>query len=252
VRARTVGSATVLALLLALGAIGAGAAEVPIPAPPVRWVTDTVGFLTPAARAALDRHLEASARSTGTQVLVWIGETTGDTPTEDWTVRAFERWRVGQQGLDNGLVLFVFAGDRKVRVEVGYGLEGQVPDVVASRVIREVVVPRIQAGDTDGAVAAGVAALLEAVGGEAVTTPGRAAPGVDAGGRPAQGPTVGQVVLFVILGIGFVILFITNPTLAMYLLITILSGGRGGGFGGGGGFSGGGGRSGGGGATGSW
>lgn len=213
-------------------------------------MSDSVGFLSPGARAALDAHLEASARSTGNQVLVWIGETTGDTPTEDWTVRAFERWRVGQKGLDNGLVLFVFAGDRKARVEVGYGLEDRVPDVIASRVIREMVVPRIQSGDHDGAVAAGVGALLEAIGGPPADATGRPAPTADGRGRPAQGPSPGQIVLFVILGVGFVILFITNPTLAIYLLFSILSGGRGGG--GGGGFSGGGGRSGGGGATGSW
>lgn len=215
-------------------------------------MTDTVGFLSPETRTALERHLEASARSSGNQVLVWIGDSSGDTPVEDWTVRAFERWRVGQKGLDNGLVLFVFAGDRTVRVEVGYGLEDRVPDVVASRVIREVMVPRIQAGDRDGAVTAGVGALLEAIGVPPATAAERPAPAADGRGRPAQGPTPGQIVLFVILGIGFVILFITNPTLAMYLLISILSGGRGGGVGGGGGFSGGGGRSGGGGATGSW
>lgn len=225
----------------------------PIPPPPDRWVTDSVGFLSPEASAALETRLEASARLSGNQILVWIGDSTGDTPTEDWTVRAFERWRVGQKGLDNGLVLFVFAGDRKARVEVGYGLEDRVPDVIASRVIREVVVPRIQTGDHDGAVAAGVGALLEAIGVPPATAAERPAPAADGRGRPAQGPSPGQIVLFVVLGIGFVILFITNPTLAMYLLISILSGGRGGGFGGGGGgFSGGGGRSGGGGATGSW
>ena len=79
-------------------------------------------------------------------------------------MRTFAAWRVGRKGLDDGLVLFVFAKDRKVRIEVGYGLEDQVPDAIASRIIREVIVPRIQAGDQDGALAAGVGALLEAIG----------------------------------------------------------------------------------------
>jgi len=227
------------------------AAETPIPPPPARFVTDTVGLLSPQARATLDAQLEAYARSSGNQVVVWIGQTTGDTPTEDWTVRTFERWKVGQKGLDNGLVVFIFSADRKVRVEVGYGLEDRVPDVVAVRVIREVMAPRMQAGDADGAVAAGLNALVAAISGQpdglggAGQAPGRSA--------PAKQLSTGQIILFALLAIGFVILLITNPSLALYLLFTVLSGGRGGGYsGGGGGFSGGGGRSGGGGATGSW
>ncbi len=229
------------------------AAETAIPPPPARFVTDTVGLLSPQARATLDAQLEAYARSSGNQVVVWIGETTGDTPTEDWTVRTFERWKVGQKGLDNGLALFIFTADRKVRVEVGYGLEDRVPDVVAVRVIREVMAPKMQAGDVDGAVAAGLNALVAAISGQpdglggAGPAPGRSA--------PAKELTTGQMIFFALLAIGFIILLITNPSLALYLLFTVLSGGRGGGGGfggGGGGFSGGGGRSGGGGATGSW
>jgi len=189
-------------------------------------------------------------------VVVWIGDTTGDAPTEDWTVRAFERWKVGQRSLDNGLVLFIFSVDRKVRVEVGYGLEERVPDVVAARLIRETIVPRIQAGDRDGAVAAGVNALVAAISGEPEAAGGVAPSGQRPGGAaPAQKLSTGQVILFALLAVGFLILLITNPSLALYLLFSILSGGRGGGLsggGGGGGFSGGGGRSGGGGATGSW
>jgi uncharacterized protein len=235
-----------LLLVLLLGPSLAGAAEVPIPPAPTRWVTDPAGFLSPGAQAAVEARLQAYGRSTGNQVLVWIGDTTGDTPVEEWTVRAFERWKVGQKGLDNGLVLFLFVADRKVRVEVGYGVEDRVPDVTAIRVVREVIAPRIQAGDRDGAVAAGVDALLAALGGEPEGGAGRAAP------APARKLGTGQVILFALLGIGFLILLATNPSLALYLLFSILSGGRGGGYGGGGGFSGGGGRSGGGGATGSW
>lgn len=240
-------------LFLLASALPLAAAEVPIPPPPTRWVTDTTGFISPQLRASLDQRLASYARATGAQVLVWIGKTTGDTPTEDWTVRAFARWKVGQKGLDNGLVLFIFTQDHKIRVEVGYGLEDRVPDVIASRIIRNIMTPRIQAGDNDGAVSAGVSALLSAIGGSSSSETGQ---------RPLRGGTgrargaghvgLGQIILFVILGIGFLFLLITNPTLALYLLFSILSGGRGGGGFGGGGFSGGGGRSGGGGATGSW
>ncbi len=240
-----------LLLLVLAVVLPVQAAEVPVPPSPARWVTDSADFISPQLRTGLDRQLEYLARSTGTQILVWIGTTTGDTPTEDWTVRAFERWKVGQKGLDNGLVLFIFAQDKKVRIEVGYGLEDRIPDVTASRIIRNVIVPRIQAGDNDGAVMAGVQALVSALGEQGA---GAGAAGSRSGQRrPVRQIGLGQIIVFVILGIGFLFLLITNPTLALYLLFSILSGGRGGGGGfGGGGFSGGGGRSGGGGATGSW
>ncbi len=70
---------------------------------------------------------------------------------------------MGRKGLDDGLVLFVFPQDQKVRIEVGYGLEDKVPDAIASRIIRETIVPRIQAGDSNGAVVAGVQALMNAI-----------------------------------------------------------------------------------------
>jgi uncharacterized protein len=166
-------------------------------------------------------------------------------------VRTFAAWKVGRRGLDDGLVVFVLAKDRKIRIEVGYGLEERVPDAVASRVISEVIAPRIQAGDADGALDAGVGALLGAI------RPDLAGEGVapSAGGpvRQARRLTPLQLVFAGLLVVGFLVLLVTNPGHAFYLLVSILSGGRGGGGGGGGGgFSGGGGRSGGGGATGGW
>jgi uncharacterized protein len=233
---------------VALGACEAGAE---VPAAPTRWVTDSAGFLSEGTRQELDGRLESYERQGGHQILVWIGRTTGGIPLEDLTVRAFAAWKVGRKGLDDGLVLFVFADDRKVRVEVGYGLEGQVPDAIASRIIRETIVPRVQAGDRDGAIRTGIAALITAIEGQAAAPEPAAGP---ASGRPppsggAGSLGIGQIVLIGLGVLGFLILFATNPTLAIYLLFTILSGGRGTG---GGGYSGGGGRGGGGGASGSW
>jgi len=199
------------------------------------------------AASSLDSRLSAYEQSTGHQLIVYIGQTTGDAPIEDWAVRAFEKWRVGRKGIDDGLVLFIMAADRKLRIEVGYGLEGQVPDAIASRVINDVIVPRIQAGDRDGAVMSGMDAVMTVIGGG--TLPARR-------GRRGQQPlTLAQLIFYGIIGLIILIIFVTNPSLAMYLLFSILSGGgrRGGGDEwGGGGFSGGGGRSGGGGASGSW
>lgn len=233
-------------LLASLFGAGFLAAQAAPPAAPQRWVTDGPGLLSPAVRDRLDQRLEAYQHGTGHQVLVWIGTSTGGIPIEDWAARAFKAWKVGRKGLDDGLVLFVFTTDHTLRIEVGYGLEGQMPDVVASRIIRETIVPRLKGGDADGALGAGVERILKVVGGDAAAgarqTPDRA-------GAPL-GP-LGWIVI-VVLGLGLLALAITHPALAVWMLFSLLSGGRGGGGGGGGGWSGGGGRSGGGGASGSW
>jgi uncharacterized protein len=257
---------------------GAGPAAA-VPAAPVRWVTDPVGFLSPAVRDGLDARLREYQARTGHQVLVWIGGSTGGVPIEDFAVRAFAAWRVGRKGTDDGLAIFVLADDRAIRFEVGYGLEGQVPDAIASRIIGEVMVPRLKAGDRDGAVTHGVDATLGILDGQPASSieaqaatgtdlgaaPGAGAPGTQGapaypydGGRRGPRPSVHHSLLFIIcqwILIAAVLLFlITHPRLAFWLLMTIFSqsSGGGGGGGGGGGFSGGGGRSGGGGASGSW
>lgn len=238
--------------LFAGAALLAGQARADVPPAPTRWVTDPAGFLSEGARQELDGQLEAYQRQSGHHLLVWIGRTTGGLPLEDFTVQAFAAWKVGRRGLDDGLVLFVFSDDRRLRVEVGYGLEGQVPDAIASRVIRETLVPGIQSGDRDGALRAGVAALIAAIDGRAQAPAPGAAPSPE---RPPPAPRplgTGQMVLMAVLALAFLVLLVTNPSLALYLAFTVLSGGRGGGGSGGGGYSGGGGRSGGGGASGSW
>jgi uncharacterized protein len=238
----------ILALFCVLAGMLGGwllAAQAAPPPSPQHWVTDGPGLLSPAVRQTLDQRLEAYQKGTGHQVLVWIGTTTAGDPLEDWTVRAFAAWKVGRAGLDDGLVLFIFSGDRKVRLEVGYGLEGQVPDAVASRIIQDTIVPRLKAGDADGAVTAGVDQVLKVLGGDSAAPqaqdPGRA------GGAPL-GPLAW--ILIALAGLGFLALAATHPGLAIWLLFEVMSGGRGGG--GGSGWSGGGGRSGGGGASGSW
>jgi uncharacterized protein len=210
-------------------------------------VTDGSNLLSPAVREGLDQRLKAYQEGTGHQVLVWIGATTGGAPLEDWTVAAFAAWKVGRKGLDDGLVLFIFTRDQKVRMEVGYGLEGQVPDIVASRIIRETILPRLKGGDADGALHEGVDRILKVVGGDASAQQPQGQ-----GRRGGQPLGLGGWIVIGALGLAFLVLAITHPGMAIGLLFNIISSGRGGGGGGGGGWSGGGGRSGGGGASGSW
>ncbi len=235
----------------------------PAPPSPTRWATDTVGVLSPTARASLDARLEAYQYATGHQVVLWIGDSIGDTPLDEWAVRTFDAWNLGRTGQDDGVALLVLVKDRKIAIEVGYGLEGALPDAMASRIINDVMAPRLGAGDYDGAMQAGIEAILAAIEGKpwpgAAGATSEAARGHDRGdSRPMP---LGQKILFGLLAIGFLVLFVTNPRLAMMLLWSIVArggGGSGGGGGGGrsggsgGGFSGGGGRSGGGGARGGW
>jgi uncharacterized protein len=249
-KVRTFGLPT-LVLGLLVSAAHLNAAETPIPSAPTRWVTDTANFMSPSAASSLDSRLQAYEQSTGHQLIVYIDKTTGDAPIEDWAVRAFEKWKVGRKGIDDGLVLFIMAADRKLRFEVGYGLEGQVPDAIASRVINDVIVPRIQSGNRDAAVIDGMGAIMTVIGGGGV-------PAAQRGRRAPQPVSMAQLIFYGIIGLIILFVLITNPSLAMYLLFSILSGGGGGRRGnddwggGGGGFGGGGGRSGGGGASGSW
>lgn len=239
-------------LLFLFLAVVTHAAETPIPPTPTRWVTDTASFMSAEALRSLDTRLEAYERSSQHQLLVYIGKTTGDAPIEDWAVRAFKAWQVGRKGLDDGLVLFIMADDRRLRIEVGYGLEGQMTDALASRIINEIIVPRIQRGNRDDAVIAGVDAVVRVFNGQGLPVATVPAP------LPEQQPwTIWRLIFYGIVGILFLILLATHPSFALWLLINILSGNRrndshGGGGWGGGGFSGGGGRSGGGGASGKW
>jgi uncharacterized protein len=244
-------------------------AETPIPETPSEWVTDTANFLSPEAVRTLNARLSEYQQATGHQLIVYIAPTTGDTPVEDWAVRAFAKWKVGRKGLDDGLALFIMPQDRKIRIEVGYGLEAVIPDAIASRVINEVMVPRIQAAQRDEAVTAAIESLTGVIDKQAGALPPETQPSES---TPLSGL---RSIFYGIIGVLILGLLITHPSLALYFLTSILSGGRGsvrgggggvgwggdggsgwrdgGGFGwGGGGFSGGGGRSGGGGASGSW
>jgi uncharacterized protein len=235
--------------LLTIWMPAAAGAETAIPPAPTQWVTDTAALLSTQTRSDLNARLREYERETGHQVLVYVAPTTGGVPIEDWANRAFEQWKVGRKNLDDGLVLFIFPQDRALRIEVGYGLESRVPDVLASRIIRETIAPALQAGQPDQGVSAGVDRILQLAGGQA---PGNAAASGDSGNENAPELTPFQLVLIGLGILAIAIVAIRSPWLALYLLVNIL-GGRGGGGGfGEGGFSGGGGRSSGGGASGRW
>jgi len=236
-------SVRLLAAAAALLGLAAGAAgEIKIPPAPSQWLTDAAAFLSPGTADALNAELRSFDERTGHQVLVYIGKTTGGYPIEEFAVKSFEAWKPGRKGLDDGLVLFIMADDRKIRIEVGYGLEERVPDITAGRIINDIMVPRIQSGDRDGAVRAAVEAVTAAITGGALPEP-------DSSARQGRKSEIPTPIIILVVAV-FLVIFIKNPGFALWLLFNILGGGGRGG--GGGGFRGGGGRSGGGGASGGW
>jgi uncharacterized protein len=189
-----------------------------VPPTPREYVTDYAGVIGRQQATAIDDRLAQLERQTGHQVIAVFFPSLEGEPLEDFTIRCAERWKVGRKGLDDGAIFFAFVRDRRMRLEVGYGLEDKVPDAIASRLLDEDVRPAFAAGDFGGGVVALAGALESIFRGAAPPPPAR--PGRSSGGVP------GAVVLIVIV-----------------LLLRALLGGRRrywGGFGGWGGFSGGG------------
>jgi uncharacterized protein len=232
-----------------------------VPDKPQRYVTDRAGVFGPGQAEALNAKLEQFERETSNQFLVWVDRKVPESFTlEDFTVRAAEKWGPGGKKVDNGAVLFVFTEDRKARIEVGYGLEGVLPDVTAKRIIDDVMIPRFRAGDFPGGIAAAVDAMMAATRGEYKGTGSTRGEGR----RRQRGVSGGCVGFALFFGVFFVLpmIFRRNRLFRTHGGGGWWTGGGfggfggggfgGGGFGGGGGFSGGGGSFGGGGASGSW
>lgn len=134
-------------------------------------VTDLTGTLTPGQAAALEAKLRAFEQAKGSQVVVLVVPTTQPEEIEQYSIRVAEAWKLGRKGIDDGAILLVARDDRKVRIEVGYGLEGVLPDAIANRIIDEDIVPRFRAGDYYGGITAGVDRVLGVIQGEPLPEP---------------------------------------------------------------------------------
>lgn len=158
-------AAMALVLFLGMLALPAQAALAPVPALSAR-VTDTTQTLDEATRSQLTQQLADLEQRKGAQIAVLMVPTTGDESIEQYALRAFEQWKLGRKNVDDGILFVVAKNDRKLRIEVGYGLGGAVTDLLAGRIIREQVAPRFKQGDFAGGVAAGVDSLVKLVDGE--------------------------------------------------------------------------------------
>ena len=134
-------------------------------------VTDLTGTLTPDQVATLEAKLRAFEAARGSQVAVLIVPTTEPEAIEQFSIRVAETWKLGRKGVDDGAILIVARNDRKVRIEVGYGLEGALPDAIANRIIDEDIVPQFRRGDYYGGTTAGVDRMLSVIEGEPLPEP---------------------------------------------------------------------------------
>src|SRR5208337_4321026 len=121
----------------------------------------------PATAARLDHTLEDFEKQSSCQIVVAVyPKLQTDSAMEDYTVRVFRAWGVGQKDKNNGAVLFVFVQDHKMRIATGYGLEGALPDATCKRILDDEITPRFKQGDYDGGLSAGVTAMIAAAKGE--------------------------------------------------------------------------------------
>jgi uncharacterized protein len=158
---------------LSLLLFGSGAlAQVAVP--PLRApVTDLTGTLTPDQVATLEQRLRAFETQKGSQIAVLLVPTTEPETIEQYSIRVAEQWKLGRRGVNDGALLLVAKNDRAVRIEVGYGLEGVLPDVLADRIVEQVVVPRFRSGDYFGGLNEAVTRMIALVEGEPLPEPAR-------------------------------------------------------------------------------
>ena len=257
-----------VALLLVLSS--EVAAVLRVPPPPTRRINDYASVLTPADRDRFEQKLIQRERGASNQVLVAIFRSLDGGDLEDFSIRLAQAWRIGQKGLDNGVIFLVFVNDRKMRIEVGYGLEANLTDAIASSILRDVVAPSFREGHIADGISAGLDAIDQAIAGT-YKQPVRAARA-----QRSFNPITFMLLFFLfgVLGIAIImLLFLLFGGLGIavipWLFVrgsqrhgwtgggsgwggAVIGGGSSGGSDSGGGFSGGGGDFGGGGASGSW
>ncbi len=157
-------------LLLALLWCGAAQAEVAVP-PLKQRVTDLTGTLDAQQVQALEARLAQFEKEKGAQLAVLMVPATQPETIEEYGIRVAEAWKLGRKGVDDGAILLVAKGDRTLRIEVGYGLEGALPDVVAKRIIDQVIIPHFKRGEFYAGIEAGLAAMMQVINGEPLPAP---------------------------------------------------------------------------------
>lgn len=163
---------TLCASLLALLLLGSAMASADVAVPPLSGrVVDRTMTLSQSEQAALDATLRAFEARKGSQVAVLIVPTTAPESIEQFSIRVAEAWKIGRRKVDDGAILVIAKDDRKLRIEVGYGLEGALTDVTSKRIIDQIITPKFRTGDFAGGITAGTDAILKVIDGEPLPAP---------------------------------------------------------------------------------
>jgi uncharacterized protein len=249
----------ILLLVFLVAGAAMSVAQVNIPSRPVNHVVDLAGIINPNVESNLNQYLlELEQKTTAQMVILTIKSLEGES-LEDFSLTvAHDRWKLGQKGKDNGVLLLVSLQDRKYRFEVGYGLEGALPDSLVGTIGRQFMVPYFKKGDySTGIFSASLAAISEIAteaGVEITGMPKLRSSTVSPRRMRQEKPTLMKTIFSILFFIGLIYMFIKHPRLLMLLLVmNMMGGGRRSGWSSGGGFGGGGGGGfGGGGASGGW
>jgi uncharacterized protein len=234
---------------------------VDIPDTPRDYVVDLAGIVDQGAEGKLNGYLRELEQKTGAQMVVLTIKSLEGESLEDFSITvAHDKWKLGQKGRDNGVLLLVSTGDKKYRLEVGYGLEGALPDSFVGEVGRSYLVPYFKKGDYAGGIYSASLIVVNTIAKDAGVTitgmPTVKRPARSASGKKRSGPF--QKVMGFLFIIFLIYMFIRHPRAMITMMLLSSMGGRRGGWGGGGGFGGGGfgggggGGFGGGGASGGW
>jgi len=170
--------ASVAAALLLIFGLEAGADDAPVPALTGR-VVDVTGTLTAGQKGDLEAKLAGFEQRKGSQIAVLIVGTTFPEPIEAYSIRVAEAWKIGRKAVDDGVLVVIARSDRAMRLEVGYGLEGAVPDAVAKRLIEESFTPRFREDDIYEGLNQGVDQLIRVIDGEPLPAPAQSVSGPD-------------------------------------------------------------------------
>jgi uncharacterized protein len=154
--------------LVVIMAVAITAIFAQVPATPTERVTDKTGTLSQAAKKQMSDMLQALEKKNGSQVLVYMDYSLNGVPIEDFGIKAARAWHPGQAKVNNGCILFIFKNDRKMRIEVGRGLEASLTDTKTKAIMDEVMRPKLKAGDWNGGVTGGIEAIVKIASGGTV------------------------------------------------------------------------------------
>jgi uncharacterized protein len=185
-------------------------------------VNDTAGVIPAEIRDRLESKLAAFEKQTGAQVAVLTIDTLGGEVLEDYSLKVAQTWKLGRKGVDDGVLLLIAKGDRKMRIEVGYGLESKLTDAQCRRILDDVVRPEFRNGDFGSGVEAGVDAIIGTIQGKDVIPTRAPAGGKRASEVPLGAKVIGSVVFTIVIGVFSILALMSKGCQSWFLYVFLM------------------------------